>query len=234
MIWLRVRPPGWLGQRGVDLFGERVAGRVLQRPVGGAGGVVPERERRLEMLGLDGAFAVGERVDQRESDDVCFCAGADRAGDPALVCVRELGVGVVPQLTRGGLEGETSGGARVLDRGAEQALQAGAGERVAGSAFGQQPLPSTADEQEPVREPVGELKAGEVVAQLGGGDVPDNGHVSVAGAGRCGACHQLQRATVPRGAQGCRECRVIARAGLQGAGELCFERDKPPVRDAGI
>jgi len=31
---------------------------------------------------------------------VCFGAGADRADDPALVCVRELGVGSLGGLSR--------------------------------------------------------------------------------------------------------------------------------------
>ena len=37
-------------QRGVELLGERVAGRLTERPAGGAGGVVPERERGVEVL----------------------------------------------------------------------------------------------------------------------------------------------------------------------------------------
>ena len=37
-------------QRGVELLGERVAGRLPERPAGGAGGVVPERERGVEVL----------------------------------------------------------------------------------------------------------------------------------------------------------------------------------------
>ena len=45
LIWLRVRPAGMLAEGGVDLFGERLAGRAGQRPGGGAGGVVLERER---------------------------------------------------------------------------------------------------------------------------------------------------------------------------------------------
>ena len=36
---------GGADQRGVELFGERVAGRLAERPAGGSGGVVPERER---------------------------------------------------------------------------------------------------------------------------------------------------------------------------------------------
>src|SRR6266550_4391700 len=35
------QPVGVAGQRGVDLFGERIAGRALECPGGGAGGVVP-------------------------------------------------------------------------------------------------------------------------------------------------------------------------------------------------
>jgi hypothetical protein len=44
---------------GVDLFGEWLAGRAMERPGGGAGGVVVERERGLEVLRADLSFAVG-------------------------------------------------------------------------------------------------------------------------------------------------------------------------------
>ena len=46
------QPAGMVLERGVDLFGERIAGRALQRPAGGASGVVPEGERRVEVLDL--------------------------------------------------------------------------------------------------------------------------------------------------------------------------------------
>ena len=60
-------------ESGVDLFGELVAGGgVSDRPGGGAGGVVPERERGGEVLGLDVGRAVEQCVDQREPDGVCF------------------------------------------------------------------------------------------------------------------------------------------------------------------
>ena len=45
LIWLRVSPPGCCAQGGVDLFGERFAGRAGERPRGGPGGVVVQRER---------------------------------------------------------------------------------------------------------------------------------------------------------------------------------------------
>jgi len=66
------QPGGMIDELGVDLFGERVAGGALQCPAGRAGGVVPQRERGLEVLGVDRAFAVGERVDEREADRVRF------------------------------------------------------------------------------------------------------------------------------------------------------------------
>jgi hypothetical protein len=40
-------------ERAMDLLGERVAGGARQRPGGGAGGIVPERERGVEMGGVD-------------------------------------------------------------------------------------------------------------------------------------------------------------------------------------
>ena len=125
LIWLRVSPPGWL-VRAVDVFGERVAGRALQCPAGGAGGVVPQRERRAQVVGVDPALAVGECVEEGETDDVRFGAGADRAGDPGLVGVGELGVGVMPQLARVLVEAQPAGGASVLDRAGEHVHKAGA------------------------------------------------------------------------------------------------------------
>lgn len=41
---------GGADQRGVELFGERVAGRLPECPAGGAGCVVPERERGVQVL----------------------------------------------------------------------------------------------------------------------------------------------------------------------------------------
>jgi hypothetical protein len=55
----------------------------------------------------------------------------------------------------------------VSDRACEQADQAGAGERVAVAAFGEQAGAATGAEQEPVPQAVGELDLREVVAQLG-------------------------------------------------------------------
>jgi hypothetical protein len=52
------QPVGRSLQGGMDVFGERVAGRLSERPCGRALGVVPERERRLEMLGFDDLVAV--------------------------------------------------------------------------------------------------------------------------------------------------------------------------------
>ena len=45
------QPVGGAGECGVDLFGERVAAGVAHRPGGGAGRVVPERERGGQVLG---------------------------------------------------------------------------------------------------------------------------------------------------------------------------------------
>ncbi len=68
---------GMLAQGGVDLLGERLAGRAGQCPRSGAGGVVLERERGGQVRGGDLAFAVGEGVEEREPDDVRFGAGGD-------------------------------------------------------------------------------------------------------------------------------------------------------------
>jgi hypothetical protein len=72
------QPAGMLAQGGVDLFGERVAGRAGQRPRRGSGGVVVQRERGGQVRRADLGLAVCEGVEQREPDDVRFGAsGSD-------------------------------------------------------------------------------------------------------------------------------------------------------------
>ena len=76
------QPAGQLvGERGVDLVGERVAGGPLKRPAGGALRVVPERERGGQVRWLDLLGGVEQGVDQREADGVRFGA---RAIAPAI------------------------------------------------------------------------------------------------------------------------------------------------------
>jgi hypothetical protein len=58
-------PVGRPGERGVDLLGERVAAAVVDRPGGGAVGVVPERERGGQMLRADRVGGVEQRVEER-------------------------------------------------------------------------------------------------------------------------------------------------------------------------
>ena len=131
--------PVWgAGERGVDLFGERVAGGLADRPGRGAGCVVPERERRVEVLGADRGDAVEQRVDQRQSDRVCLGAGGELAGEP-VGGLGELRVGVPPQLARGVGELDAAGALGVLERGGEVAGEPGVSERVRVAALGQQP-----------------------------------------------------------------------------------------------
>jgi hypothetical protein len=52
----------------VDLLGERLADRASECSAGGAGSVVVERERGVEVLRGDMSFAVGESLDEREPD----------------------------------------------------------------------------------------------------------------------------------------------------------------------
>jgi hypothetical protein len=108
------QPAGMGLEGGVDLFGERVAGRALQRPAGGAGGVVGDRERCLEVLAGDPAGVVGERVDQREPNRVRFGARADLADDPEA-WLGEVGVGLPPQRTGRLIEAELSGGSGLVE-----------------------------------------------------------------------------------------------------------------------
>ena len=89
----RVRSEG-----GVDLFGERLSGCAGQGPGGGSGGVVVQGERGGEVVGADLAVAVGEGVDECESDDVRLSAGGDLADDPVVGLGGELVVGVMPSL----------------------------------------------------------------------------------------------------------------------------------------
>lgn len=99
----------------MDLLGERLAGRAVERPAGGAGGVVVERECGVEVRRADLSFAVGEGVEEREPDGVRLGAGGylpehawERLGEPA--------VGVVPALAGIGVQAEFSGGPGVLER----------------------------------------------------------------------------------------------------------------------
>ena len=92
------QPVGVLAQGGVDLFGERLAGRAGQCPGGGSGGVVVQRERGGEVRGADLRLAVGEGVEKREPDDVRFGAGGYLADDPVGRLGGELVVGVMPEL----------------------------------------------------------------------------------------------------------------------------------------
>jgi hypothetical protein len=75
--------------------------------------VVPERECGFQVLGLDVALAVEQRVEEREADGVCFGAGADLAGE-ALIGFGELRLGVPPQLAGGGVESDLPGGLACL------------------------------------------------------------------------------------------------------------------------
>ena len=137
----------------MDLFGERVAGGVADRPGCGAGGVVPERERGGQVLGADRVGRVEQRVEEREPDDVCFGAGGELAGEP-IGGLGELWVGVPPFLAGVGGELDLTGGAGVLERGREVAREPGVFERVWVAAFGEQPDASDGEEQEPVQQPL--------------------------------------------------------------------------------
>ena len=147
----------------MELFGERVAGCLAERPGGGAGGVVPQRERGGQVLGLDLALAVEQRVDEREADRVRLGAGGELAGDP-VGGLGELRVGVPPQLARGVIELELTGRLGVSKDGGELAGQAAVLERVWVAAFGQQPDPAAADDHEAIEEAVGDLDAGRVAS----------------------------------------------------------------------
>ncbi len=93
---------------------------------------------------------------------------------------------------------------------------------------------SAADEQEPVQQPVGELDGGDVVAQLGGGDVPDDGDVRVwwRGPARCGSAARAgDRPT--RSAASARVSRSRGMA-FSTRRELGFDDQQPLVAGAGI
>ena len=148
-------------QGGVDLFGERLAGRAVQRPGGGAGGVVVERERGVEVLRADLLLGVGEGVEEREADRVRLGAGGDlseHAGEGS----GELAVGVMPELAGVRVQADVAGGLGVLEGRGEQAGEAGAVEGVVVAAFGQQALAAAGDDQDAVQVAVGELDRGGV------------------------------------------------------------------------
>ena len=122
--------PVWgAGKRGVDLFGERVTGGLADCPGRGAGRVVPECERGVEVLWADRGGAVEQRVDQREADGVCLGAGGELAGEP-VGGLGELRVGMPPQLACVLGELDAAGALGVLERGREVAGEPGVFERV--------------------------------------------------------------------------------------------------------
>ena len=145
----------------MDLFGEGLSGRAGQCPGGGAGGVVVEGERGGQVLGADLALAVGEGVEERESDGVRFGAGGDLPDDPAGLRFGELAVGVMPELAGVGVQADL---ARLFGRACGPGRAGGSRpvpcERVGVAAFGQQPLPAAGDEEDAIEVAVGELDAG--------------------------------------------------------------------------
>ncbi len=134
---------------GVDLFGEWLAGRALECPVGGVGGVVVQGERGGEVLRVDLLGGVGEGVEEREADRVRFGASGDLT-EHAGKGSRKLAVGVMPEFAGVGVQAELPGGLGVLEGRGEQAGEAGAGERVGVAAFGEQALASAGDDQDAV------------------------------------------------------------------------------------
>jgi hypothetical protein len=119
----------------VELFGDRVAGVGLECPGGGARGVVLQRERGVEVVGLDRRGAVEQRVDEREADGVRFGAGGELAGESGLR-LGELPVGVVPERAGGVGEPQLAGVAGSGERDRERAVKAGVVERVGVAAVG--------------------------------------------------------------------------------------------------
>jgi len=152
------QPARMVVEGGVDLLGERIAGRAGQRPGGRPSGVVLERERGLQVRGADLAFAVGEGVDEREPDDVRLGAGGDLRDDLVLRFGRELAVGVMPQFTRVGVQADVAGCACLVQGGGEQAIETGALQRVGITALGQQSLPAAGDQQQAVAMPTSALR----------------------------------------------------------------------------
>ena len=132
---MRVSPSGERVERGVDVFGERVAGCLSERPGGGAAGVVPERERGVGVLGLDRLLSVEQRVEEREADDVRFGAGGELS-EETVGGLGELRVELPPQLAGVGGERDFPGGLGVCEHAGEVAAQAGAFQWVGVAAFG--------------------------------------------------------------------------------------------------
>lgn len=133
----------------MDLFGERLSGRAGHGPGGGAGGVVVQGERGVQVRRADLSLTVGERVGECEADDVCFGAGGNLAQDAGLG-LGELVVGLVPELSSLGVEADVSGGLGAGEGLGEQIGEAGGGEGVVVAAFGEQALTSAGDDQDAV------------------------------------------------------------------------------------
>ena len=98
-IWLRVSPSG---ERASAAWICSASGSPVACPSAQAAercGVVPERERGVEMLGLDRLLAVEQCVEKREPDDVRLGAGGELAVETGCG-LGQLRVGLPPQLAR--------------------------------------------------------------------------------------------------------------------------------------
>ena len=74
--------PAWMREEsGVDLFGERFAGRAFSAQAADRGRSPGARARRSGAA-ADLALTVGEGVDEREADDVRLGAGGDLRDEP--------------------------------------------------------------------------------------------------------------------------------------------------------
>ena len=155
-----------------------VAGECHEREVRRLGAVVPHRECGVQVRAADDARPIPWRVGNREPEQVGFRSGHDRPVDAGRV-VGDRVVNLGPVLLGIGVADHARDLAGVFEtfpyllreRLHEVVVQVATRWQLAD--------PTCGDEEAPIREPVGDLDIGEVLAQLLDRDVAHRGDVRV-------------------------------------------------------
>jgi len=123
-VQLRAREAtGIIQQSAMDLLRERVTRRVPERPRSTPSGIVPQRERRLEMLELDRACAIQQSVDQRQPHAVRFSARGKRTRETLHRPLGHLFIRIAPAPFGARVQTEPPSPPSVIERLREPILQ---------------------------------------------------------------------------------------------------------------
>src|ERR1035441_9080390 len=121
---LRERDPGRiLLEDAIKLLRERDTRRVPERAHGTPSGIVPQRERRLQMLNPDRARAVQQRIDQRQPNGVRFRARGQRTPETVHRPLRHLFISSPPKAFSARIETKLTSTASMIERPRQSVLQ---------------------------------------------------------------------------------------------------------------